>query len=223
MTLFCGAAAVAVGRGMRVVCVACVVLSAPVVFAQEVIPDFYREPGLQPNRDYINQSFAEHIDPFTGSLQLHYVDLHLPGNGSFDLKVIRSYNSSTVDALNPTASEDTITGLGWTIHFGRVLKSKDTLICANSNAGTSTDNPVLELPDGSRQLLSFTQSGSPLMVTTQRWRADCIAGGAGGLTVFSPEGTKYTMNQNVEVGTAVRPVHAWYTTAITDRNGNSVP
>ena len=71
-------------------------------------------------------------------------------NGSFDLKVIRSYNSSTVDALNPTASEDTIAGLGWTIHFGRVLKSKDTLICANSNAGTSTDNPVLELPDGSK-------------------------------------------------------------------------
>jgi len=27
--------------------------------AQEVIPDFYREPGLNPNRSYVNQNFNE--------------------------------------------------------------------------------------------------------------------------------------------------------------------
>jgi hypothetical protein len=73
--------------------------------AQEVIPDFYKDPGLYPNRSYVNQSFGEHIDPFTGALQLHYVDLHLPGNGGFDLKVIRSYNSAAVNPLNPSAYE----------------------------------------------------------------------------------------------------------------------
>jgi hypothetical protein len=49
------------------------------------LPDFYKEPGMQPNRDYVNQHFGEHIDPFTGALQLHYVDVHVPGNGGFDL------------------------------------------------------------------------------------------------------------------------------------------
>ena len=68
--------------------------------AQEVIPDFYREPGIQPNRDFVNQSHHENIDPFTGSLQRHYVDIRIPGNGGLDLKVIRSYNSSNVDPAN---------------------------------------------------------------------------------------------------------------------------
>lgn len=198
----------------------CACLTAP-SSAQEVIPDFYREPGLQPNRDYVNQGFSEHIDPFTGGLQLHYVDLHLPGNGRFDLKVIRSYNSAAVDPANPAAAEDTFAGLGWSIHFGRVLKSRDTLVCSNTNASTATDNPVLETPDGSRQLLSFTGGTSPLMLTTQRWRADCITGGSGGLAVYAPDGMRYDMTQFVNVGTALRPIYAWYTTAITDRNGNS--
>lgn len=183
--------------------------------AQEVIPDFYRDPGLNPNRSYVNQSFNEHIDPFTGSLQQHYVDLHIPGNGGFDLKVVRSYNSASVDPLNP-ATYESLTGVGWTIHFGRVLK-KNNAICSNSNALTVSDNPVLELPDGGRQMLAFTGGTSPLMLTTQRWRADCILSGSGGLAVYSPDGTRYDMTQMVNVGSN----YAWFTTKITDRNGNS--
>lgn len=186
--------------------------------AQEVIPDFYRDPGLNPNRSYVNQSFNEHIDPFTGSLQQHYVDLHIPGNGGFDLKVVRSYNSASIEPLNPGTYES-LTGLGWTIHFGRVLK-KNNAICSNTNALTVSDNPVLELPDGSRQMLAFTGYASPLMLTTQRWRADCNLGGSGGLTVYSPDGTQYDMTQMANVGTGAGPVYAWFTTKITDRNGN---
>ena len=155
--------------------------------------------------------------PFTGSLQHHYVDLYLPGNGGFDLKVVRSYNSTSIDPLDPAAYES-LAGLGWTIHFGRVLKTKDT-ICLNVNDLTVADNPVLELPDGSRQLLAFTGSTAPLMLTTQRWRADCSGAGTG-LTVYSPDGTQYEMTKAVNVGTGVNPVYAWYTTRITDRNGN---
>jgi hypothetical protein len=109
--------------------------------AQEVIPDFYRDPGLNPNRSYVNQSFNEHIDPFTGSLQQHYVDLHIPGNGGFDLKVVRSYNSASVDPFFPSdyASRS---GVGWEIHFGRVLKS-DNSICFNGNVTGALDNPVV--------------------------------------------------------------------------------
>jgi hypothetical protein len=198
--------------------VLCIV--AGVSSAQEVMPDFYREPGLQPNRDYVNQNFSEHIDPFTGALQLHYVDLHLPGNGKFDLKIVRSYNSSSIDPSNPTATES-IAGLGWTIHFGRVMKSRDSLICANTEAASSRDNPVLELPDGSRQPLAFTGGTAPLMLTANRWRADCASSASGGLQIYAPDGTRYTMTQFVNVGTALRPIYAWYTTQIVDRNGNS--
>jgi hypothetical protein len=56
------------------------------------IPNHYQEPGLYPNRDYLNQHLDEFIDPFQGSLQLQHVDIALPGDSGFDLKVQRSYN-----------------------------------------------------------------------------------------------------------------------------------
>lgn len=79
-------------------------------YAQEVIPDFYREPGLQVSRNFVSQSNNESIDPFTGALQHHYVDLHIPGNGGLDLNVIRSYNSSNVDPANALQPRPTA---GW--------------------------------------------------------------------------------------------------------------
>ena len=189
-------------------------------FSQEVIPDLYKDPGIYLNRDYINQNVSENIDPFTGSLQRQYVDLHLPGNGGFDLKVIRSYNSSSVEPLNPAAYDSSSgAGVGWSIHFGRVLKNKERTICLNKNAQTVADNPVLELPDGSRQLLAFTGNTSPLMLTTQRWRADCI--NSGGLRVFSPDGMQYEMTHLVNMTGGVNPIFAWFTTKIIDRNGNN--
>ncbi len=200
----------------RTLLVLAAILGTPGVFAEEVIPDFYQDPGLYPNRSYINQSANEHIDPFTGSLQYHYVDLYLPGNGGFDLKVVRSYNSASVNPLNPGVYES-LAGLGWTVHFGRVLKA-NTNICVNLNAFSTADNPVLEMPDGSRQLLVFTGSTAPLMLTTQRWRADCHSSG-NGLTVYSPDGTRYDMSKLVSQGGLV-PEYAWYTTKITDRNDN---
>lgn len=77
-----------------------IISASALVNAQEVIPDFYKEPGIQPNRDFVNKSHNENIDPFTGSLQRHYVDLRIPGNGGFDLNIIRSYNSSNVNPAN---------------------------------------------------------------------------------------------------------------------------
>ncbi len=188
--------------------------------AQEVIPDFYREPGIQPNRDFVNQSHHENIDPFTGSLQRHYVDIRIPGNGGLDLKVIRSYNSSNVDPAN-AGQPRTTAGWGWTIHFGRILKARESFPCVNKNAETIADNPVLELPDGSRQLLTFTGQTSPLALTTQRWRAECGPGG-NGLIVTSPEGVEYQMTQAIGFGSTVASVYEWHTKKITDRNGNSI-
>lgn len=144
----------------------------------EAIPDFYKEPGLNPNRNYANDHPTEHIDPFTGSLQLQVVDLVLPGNGGFDLKVQRSYNSGSINWLNPFY-RTSLMGLGWTFHFGRIVKSATGGPCANDYPDTVKGNPVLELPDGSRQILAFAGGASPLLLTAARWRADCNAGGTG--------------------------------------------
>jgi RHS repeat-associated protein len=193
---------------------------AAAVRAQDVLPDFYKDPGIYPNRDYVNQHVSEHVDPFTGALQIHSTDVFLPGNGGFDLKVIRSYNSSRINPLNPADLNNTsLAGMGWTVHFGRVIRGRDALVCVNADNGTAIgDNPVIELPDGSRQVLAFTGLTSPLMLTTQRWRADCLNGT--GLSVYSPDGVRYDMSQLVQEIGAPRPVFAWYTTRITDRNGN---
>lgn len=180
----------------------------------EVIPDFYKEPGINPNREYTNEHLGEHIDPFTGSLQLQFVDLVLPGNGGFDLKVQRSYSSNSINWLNPFY-RSSLMGLGWTFHFGRIVKGMTTGVCVNDYPDSVMGNPVLELPDGSRQVLAFTGNLSPLMITASRWRADCDASGTG-LVVYAPDGTQYAMNQAVmELGE-----FSWYATKITDRNGN---
>src|SRR5437868_5657317 len=108
------------------------VLCLPFVsIAQEVIPDFYKGPGLDPNRSYVNQNFNEHIDPFNGLLQLHYVDINVPGNGGFDIQVNRSYNSAAVNETNPNAFFGSA-GVGWSAHFGRVLYKTSVGPCGGS-------------------------------------------------------------------------------------------
>lgn len=186
--------------------------------AQEVIPDFYKGPGLDPNRSYVNQNFNEHIDPFTGSLQLHYVDISLPGNGGFDLQVKRSYNSSQVQETNPNAFYGSA-GVGWTIHFGRVMYKSLIGPCGGSLYTHVLNNAVLELPDGSTQILAVSKTPGATFISTQRWKAECTPSG---MTVYSPDGIRYDMNQSSSVlnGTPA-PFSAYYTTKITDRNGNT--
>ena len=184
--------------------------------AQEVIPDFYKGPGLDPNRGYVNQSFSEHIDPFNGSLQLHYVDINLPGNGGFDIQVARSYNSASVNESNPNVFFGSA-GVGWSVHFGRVLFKTSVGPCGASLWPDVLRDPILELPDGSTQILATSSTASATLISTRRWRADCTSG----MTVYSPEGIRYDMTQAVSVPNgSTSPFGAYYTTKITDRNGN---
>lgn len=182
-------------------------------FAGDPLPGYYSAPGLDPHRDYHSQHFNEFIDPFTGRLQLHYVDIFLPGNGSFDLRVQRSYT-------NPDAAFTgrNVNGKGWTMHFGRVLKG-DSDICSGVGQVSVLKNPVLELPDGGTQLLYHRPGQYPLYLTAARWAAECATGGAG-LIVTSPEGVRYEMTHLANVGTMLDPEYAWYAKRITDRNGN---
>jgi YD repeat-containing protein len=182
----------------------------------EPIPSFYEEPGLSRTRDYVNQHANERVDPFTGKLQWHYVDLFIPGNGGLDLKVQRSYTSPHVPGLG-TPWEPTVTGLGWTMHFGRVIRRAVNAICDTVSGPTT--NPVLELPDGSRRVLYVALDGGT-WITTDFWRAECAPAGAG-LIVFSPDGTRYEMTTpGHPVGSPTHVQNTYYVTRITERNGN---
>lgn len=178
------------------------------------IRDYYEEPGLNPFKDTVNQNFGEHIDPFSGQLQLSYTDILVPGNGGFDLRVQRVYNNPQ-DAALPYSPY----GYGWTMHFGRIAvdQQNNTKIC-NQNLWSVDvlDNPSLELPDGGRQLLVLADQHSPELITKQWWRADCEPDGD--VVVKSPDGTKYVMDEwdTDAEGTKI------YATYIEDANGNSM-
>ncbi|HEX4330891.1 MAG TPA: DUF6531 domain-containing protein [Usitatibacter sp.] len=119
----------------------------------EPVPSFYQETGESLTRDTAIQHPNERVDPFTGKLQWHFVDLCVPGNGGMDIKVQRSYSS-----MNEMLSDDSPYGAGWTLHYGRVLRKASVNMCITGQNPTS--NPVLELPDGSRQVLYDSLDGT---------------------------------------------------------------
>lgn len=214
---------------VRAVAGALALLSSISAFAQtpnlDPIPSYYQDPGLSKNRDYINQGSGERIDPFTGKLQFHTVDLFVPGNGGLDIKVQRSYSSGDGFLRDPTS-----VGVGWTVGFGRVIRKSTLDICdPNTSPGR---NAVLELPDGSRQQLfvgdgvlfdNQTLSSGTVWVTKSLWKARCDTDSPTlGLVVYSPDGTRYHMNTiGPVVGpTAANQQRAWYVSRIVDLNGN---
>jgi hypothetical protein len=202
---------------------------------KSVLPDYYAEPGLNPFRDPVQANANEVIDPFSGGLHLSHVDTFIPGNGGLDIKIQRVYNSnnvylsraiSTFNGPYPTLlAPRTATGVGWTIHFGRVHRAGTLYSICSTTTGTTVndtlDNPVLELPDGSQQILfKNATSFNALWITKEQWVAYCLPSGTG-LFVISPDGTKYTMDYRKSGGTWYGDVNrAWYTTRIEDRNGN---
>ncbi len=99
--------------------------------------------GFNPNREFVSQLPFEHIDPMTGNLLLTYTDLELPGNAGFNLRIQRTYNSKIYASYSNLAgyslAEDSWAGLGWTLHFGRVLEHN-----------AISPGPIIEMPDGSR-------------------------------------------------------------------------
>jgi YD repeat-containing protein len=181
----------------------------------EEIRDFYSEPGLNPFKETINQENNEHIDPFSGTLQHKHVDLFIPGNGGMDIKITRVYTS-----LQERLGVRTVTGAGWTMHFGRLVVPtlhKDKLCAQNTYNARTEDNPSIELPDGGRELLMLDAVHGQYLVTRSGWRMKCRSEGEG-VVVTSPAGTTYTMS-------ALNTLNnhwSWYTTRIEDLHGNVV-
>lgn len=190
----------------------------------EEIRDYYAEPGLNPFKQTM-QDLNESIDPFSGTMQQKYTDIVIPGNGGLDIRINRNYTSPQNDSGSVASSAY---GVGWTIHFGRIVTSSSNAdkLCAQGLFSVSTkDNPSLELPDGGRELLVladptiFPELGSNAeLITRSNWKAKC--GTNSGLDVTDPTGTVYTMNEyaGVDTGTGIEP--SWFTSRIEDVNGN---
>ena len=184
------------------------------VRADGPLPGYYQDPGINPNRATVNHNVDEHIDPFTGMLQLHHTDAVLPGNGGFDLIMQRSFNSptSTYGFASDTTSYNKTpnVGVGWSLFIGGRLYA--------GTACTGSDRQmVFETPDGGRQALMSTGLGD--FLSTTRWRAVC---GGGGVQVYAPNGTRYDMFQIIAeaIPNTIQGASFWYPTHIEDRNGN---
>jgi hypothetical protein len=174
---------------------ACAVIG--VAFAGDPLPSFYTDAGINPFRTTVNQNLEEHIDPFTGMLQLHHTDAVLPGNGHFDLVIHRAFNSpsSSFGSLSDVASYNHTpnVGIGWSLMIGGRLHNYGPGT-GSACQGGSGNQMVFETPDGSRQALIRTSIGATDFISAARWKAVCVTGG---VQVFAPNGTRYDMTRPI--------------------------
>lgn len=187
-------------------------LIAPVLGADEefngAAVGTYQDPGFNLNRDFAGSGQVDSVDPFSGSMKMVVRDLLLPGNGGLDISVVRNYQSVT-NTKGPYSNGHTARtpfGTGWDINFGRIWVSDNYsyLQPANSNSGcligqvASNLNPILELPDGSREVLANGNGSDHSFISKGRWIGRCLPTtlnkGSGGLLVYSPDGLKYIFN-----------------------------
>lgn len=197
----------------------------------------YQDPGLNLNRDFSGSGEVDQIDPFSGALKIAVSDLHLPGNGGLDISVIRNYQSVTNDngPYSNGHTHRTPFGTGWDIHFGRIWvpaspPGHNYIRPGNSDSEcikqqfASNLNPVLELPDGSREVLANGDGSDHAYITKGRWIGRCLPtalniDNQGGLIVFSPEGLKYTFNLRGSVSPDKAYI-VYFVTRIEDPEGN---
>ncbi|WP_235978868.1 RHS repeat protein [Zestomonas carbonaria] len=193
----------------------------------------YQDPGFNVSRDFTSSAQADTVDPFSGALKILVTDLHLPGNGGLDISVTRNYQSVTNNKgpYSNGHTERTPFGTGWDINFGRLWVSRtySYLQQSSSNSGclisqvASNLNPVLELPDGSRETLANGDGSDHSFITKGRWIGRCLPTslnkGSGGLVVYSPTGLKYIFNIKGTVSPDYQLL-TYFVSRIEDADGN---
>ncbi|BAN46032.1 RHS repeat protein [Metapseudomonas resinovorans] len=194
----------------------------------------YQEPGHLANRDYSSTQQVDSVDPFTGALKMLVRDLLIPGNGGLDIEVLRNYQSVTNDhgPYSNGYRERTPFGTGWDLHFGRLWVSRTYAYlnqadnnrgCQISNRVASNLNPILELPDGSRQVLANGDGQDHAFITKERWIGRCLPRGMnkgdGGLIVISPAGLRYFFDKKGTVSPD-QQLLTYFVTRIEDPDGN---
>ena len=119
-------------------------LLAQMSLAESSLRDFDIEVGGRGALDYESSQSGEHIDTYTGAIQLTNTDLYIPGNHGMDISIKRVYNS-----IQPRQfPEPSPYGFGWTISFGRVI-APDQLsiekVCSQSQWSVTTKKITLRL------------------------------------------------------------------------------
>jgi YD repeat-containing protein len=149
------------------------------------------------------------VDPASGNLTVIATDLMLPGNAGFNLAVQRVYNSSVFPDYNDGAStaleEDSWAGIGWKLHFGRVIKPDSTV-------GGETQ---IEMGDGSRQAVYSTTAHPEGWITSGFGLYDKTTH-----TLKLPNGVVYTFGHSVFLNARLGTVR--YATEIRDAFNNRV-
>jgi YD repeat-containing protein len=148
----------------------------------------------------------EQVDPLSGNLVVSATDLVLPGNAGFDLRVRRFYNSAIYPGY-PTGNLDipevSWAGLGWRLHFGRVI---------NPSSSESGETHV-ELGDGSVHPLYTTGAFG------EGWISRGMAlYNRGTHTLKLPNGIRYIFGREVHLNDEIGWVR--YVTEIRDRYNN---
>jgi hypothetical protein len=144
----------------------------------------------------------EQVDPLSGNLVVTATDLVLPGNAGFDLRVQRFYNSGIYPGYatgDLTIPEDSWAGIGWRLHFGRVL---------NPDASESGETQI-ELGDGSTHPLYITSAFPEGWITRGLGRYDRATH-----TLKLPNGMAYVFGRAVHVNDTLGTVR--YVTEIRD-------
>jgi YD repeat-containing protein len=174
------------------------------LFAEDA---FYDAAGFNPNRETFSMVPYEHIDTFTGGITLSFIDARLPGNGGLALVIQRTFNSKNVcktwgvNGACGTLGENSWIGLGWTLHFGRIIDAYGT-------------NPAIEMPDGSQHKTFRYKNDTSKLITRDYWIFDPQA-----KTVTFTDGRKiYFGHQGPYIGSLV----TLYATKITDAFGNQI-
>jgi YD repeat-containing protein len=149
----------------------------------------------------------EAVDPFSGTLSIVATDLVLPGNAGLDVRVQRVYSSAIYPGYNNdnfTPEEDSWAGIGWKLHFGRVLHP-------NATASGATQ---IEMSDGSRHAL-YSTPDQQVWITKGFWLYNRSAA-----TLTLPNGTVYTFGHVAHLDHQLDDVR--YVTQISDPFGNHI-
>lgn len=196
-------------------------LSAITTFANS-LPDYYNEPGYSTKHGFQVGENGETIDPFSGKIKFHHVDMYVPTNGGLDIVINRTYSSlnGTLEGIDTTAGS--AIGVGWKMHFGRIFKSSNMPCNYAYGQNDVDDMPYLEMADGSIQSMFQNDKDYQSLaqgyeyVTSQRWKVDCSNSNSIAYRVISTEGAVY------EFGKKGKGEQYWYVTKITDLNGNQL-
>jgi hypothetical protein len=91
--------------------------------SNQITSDFFGATGISKGAGVVSNLENEYIDTSRGALHLDYTDMSIPGNGGFELKIKRFYNSSRNSSSYSTTSK--IFGVqGWQLGFGSATLRK---------------------------------------------------------------------------------------------------